>query len=72
MFNTYKILTNEIHDNFNVNISLCKIIGRRWSFVYEAGNFTYGNNHIIIDENYGLIVECSSDISDKIKEYISK
>ncbi|MBK5240004.1 hypothetical protein [Clostridium sp.] len=67
MLNNYKDLTDKIHKKFNVNLTLCKITGQRWSYVYEVGNFIHGNQKIKINDNYGLIIDCDDDTAAQVK-----
>lgn len=65
-------IVNDIQREFNVELAICEVFKRRWSYITGTKNYVSGRYRINIDEKYGIIVNCEEQDVDKIKKYIKK
>ncbi|GMQ57284.1 hypothetical protein AN1V17_16790 [Vallitalea sediminicola] len=65
-------IVKDIQREFNVELAICEVFKRRWSYITGTKNYVSGRYRINIDEKYGIIVNCEEQDVDKIKKYIKK
>lgn len=65
-------IVKDIHDEFHVELAICEVFKRRWSYVTGTENYISGRFRIKIDDKYGIIVNCNEQDVDKITDYVKK
>ena len=63
-------VVRDIYKAFNVELAICEVFERRWSYITGTKNFISGRYRIKINEKYGIIVNCEDNDVEKIKEGI--
>ena len=63
-------IVKDIYKEFNVELAICEVFKRRWSYITGTENFISGRFKIKINEKYGIIVNCENKELEKIKNYI--
>ncbi len=58
-------LCQDIHEQYGISLAVCKIFGKRWSYVAGNGDTLYAGVRIRINEDYGLIAD---DLPDDVKK----
>lgn len=73
MCNLYlESIVKNINNEFNVDLAICEIFERRWSYITGTKNFIGGSYKLEINNKYGIIVNCESKDVEKIKNFISQ
>ena len=67
-----KNIVKDIHDRFHVELAICEVFTRRWSYITGTENYISGRFRIKINDNYGIIVNCDEQDISKIKDYVEK
>jgi hypothetical protein len=65
-------IIEDVYNRFHVELAICEVMGRRWSYITGTKNYISGRYRIKIDEKYGIIINCEQQDVDKIKMYIKK
>ncbi|MCT4687024.1 hypothetical protein [Vallitalea sp.] len=65
-------IVRDVHNKFHVELAICEVFKRRWSYITGTKNYVSGRYRIGIDEKYGIIVNCEKQDVDRIKMYIKK
>lgn len=61
----------EVSEKFKFEFAICNVFdGRRWSFVSGTKNFINGRNRFMIDDNYGILVDCDDNELEIFRKFI--
>lgn len=63
-------IVRDIYNEFNVELAICEVFERRWSYITGTKNFISGRHKIKINDKYGIIVNCEDKDVENIKNYI--
>ncbi|MDD3807402.1 MAG: hypothetical protein PHE86_05140 [Candidatus Marinimicrobia bacterium] len=64
---TLESFCQEINKKHGISIAVCKIFGKRWSYLAGMGDDLYGGVKIRINDTYGVI---ANELPDAIKAEI--
>jgi roadblock/LC7 domain-containing protein len=59
---------NDIHTKYKVELAICEVFDKRWSYVFGTEDFIGGSYKIKIDHQYGVIINCTEAEFEKIKQ----
>lgn len=65
-------IVKEIYCNFHVELSICEVFERRWSYICGTKNFIGGKYKINLNKNYGIIINCKEEALAEIEKFISE
>jgi len=65
-------IVNELHESFGIEVALCEVFKRRWSFISGTDGFISGQHKLQLNEEYGIIINCKDDHLDEIKNLLIK
>ncbi len=67
-------LCQDIHEQYGISLAVCKIFGKRWSYVAGNGDTLYAGVRVQINDFYGLIADelpdpLKKDVTERIKAF---
>lgn len=62
-------LCQDIHEQYGISLAVCKIFGKRWSYIAGTGEILYAGVRVQINDFYGLIAD---ELTDPIKKEVTE
>lgn len=65
-------IVDDLHQQFGVELAICQVFKRRWSYVAGTEGFISGKHRIDFGPEYGIIVNCKDEMLETISNYIEE
>lgn len=65
-------IVNDVYTVFAVELAICEVFKRRWSYVTGTKNFIGGKHRFIINNKYGIIINCEDKDLERIRNFVEQ